>query len=369
MTFIFIPFVIARTVFTVNRVLSIERAAHPFSKNRKYDNVFLFLLFFFRVETFFPKQVLNNSQSVRFANLFRIGNQAIVSLLERRKFPRYSKQYFTLSLSFSRREGTKRIEKERGLDEKSILSISLDNFVTPVENGVVISQRIAHSFNIVSSIVSERSLEKAGHFFSFTRRGEERWVSRFLSSSNNLHSITTFHAGEGKGEGRDHSPSLKRREEEEVDRVQVDAVAKQALTPTNDRASQHLEGIREQATLRQRCVAWKPRGSFQSTFYYTTCRVHRPIIVPFPSPFVHNTPFNADINVASDWILENYYRHRFTFHALLQFRLWKEWRMVIWFEKGYTKRFVSLWVKRATRFEGWIERKRIELRIENYDNR
>ena len=365
MTFIFIPFVIARTVFTVNRVLSIERAAHPFSKNRKYDNVFLFLLFFFfRVQTSFKQFSIG---SVR--ESVRIGNQAIVSLLERRKFPRYSKQYFTLSLSFSRREGTKRIEKERGLDEKSILSISLDNFVTPVENGVVISQRIAHSFNIVSSIVSERSLEKAGHFFSFTRRGEERWVSRFLSSSNNLHSITTFHAGEGKGEGRDHSPSLKRREEEEVDRVQVDAVAKQALTPTNDRASQHLEGIREQATLRQRCVAWKPRGSFQSTFYYTTCRVHRPIIVPFPSPFVHNTPFNADINVASDWILENYYRHRFTFHALLQFRLWKEWRMVIWFEKGYTKRFVSLWVKRATRFEGWIKRKRIELRIENYDNR
>ena len=253
MTFIFIPFVIARTVFTVNRVLSIERAAHPFSKNRKYDNVFLFLLFFFfRVQTSFKQFSIG---SVR--ESVRIGNQAIVSLLERRKFPRYSKQYFTLSLSlsFSRREGTKRIEKERGLDEKSILSISLDNFVTPVENGVVISQRIAHSFNIVSSIVSERSLEKAGHFFSFTRRGEERWVSRFLSSSNNLHSITTFHAGEGKGEERDHSPSLKRREEEEVDRVQVDAVAKQALTPTNDRASQHLEGIREQATLRQRCVA------------------------------------------------------------------------------------------------------------------
>lgn len=68
-------------------------------------------------------------------------------------------------------------------------------------------------------------------------------VSRFLSSSNNLHSITTQEKGRRRG-------SLF---PEEVDRVQVDAVAKQALTPTNDQASQHLEGIREQAT--QRCVA------------------------------------------------------------------------------------------------------------------
>lgn len=80
----------------------------------------------------------------------------------------------SLFLFLSTRRNEKNRERERGLDEKSILSISLDNFVTPVENGVVISQRIAHSFNIVSSIVSERSLEKAGHFFSFTRRGEER---------------------------------------------------------------------------------------------------------------------------------------------------------------------------------------------------
>lgn len=130
-----------------------------------------------------------------------------------------------------------------------------------MENGAVISQRIAHSFNIVSSIASKRSLEKAGHFFSFTVHGEERWSHVSFPPPTTFIPLRRSTQEKGRRRGSLFP--------EEVDRVQVDAVAKQALTPTNDQASQHLEGIREQAT--QRCVAWKPRGSFQSTFYYTTC--------------------------------------------------------------------------------------------------
>lgn len=107
-----------------------------------------------------------------------------------------------LSLSFLFSSTRRRNEKKRGeiKKKKSILSICLDNFVTPVENGVVISQRIARSFNIVSSIVSKRSLEKAGHFWSHVS---------FPLPPPSFHYDVPRRRREGGG--GDHSPRRRRR--------------------------------------------------------------------------------------------------------------------------------------------------------------
>lgn len=180
--------------FTFQSCLSIDAAPPLPAKNQKYQvfgNRRIFHNFLNKVESF-DSNLFERTKS----------SKCLFSNDDRwKKFPRYSKQYFTLSLSLSfRREKTKR----KALDKKYPFNF-LDNFVTRVENGVVISQRIAHSFNIVSSIVFERwQWRRQVTSFSFTIHGEEE-VSRFLSSSNLLPSITSFHAVGG------HSPRRRRR--------------------------------------------------------------------------------------------------------------------------------------------------------------